>query len=653
MTDLPAAKQPRGIAWLSLGLGAVAYVAYFAWLFEQPRGNFEFAYAPFAPEPLPYSPMRGFTYEQLWGHVFRFLLLTASLSLLSFAVTRLRPVSPWASSRRLALIACGASLFVTGFLMLGVLRGRAIVDDELVYRMQATFLSEGRLTGPQIGLVPPDVFSIGTRLGYTGKYLPGEALLQIPGLWLGIPALLHLPVLALTLFAWHRALLLRAGPSVADFGTIALALSPMLQFTTATGHTQATSLCAIVLAGLGYEWIRVERVLPGACLAGAAIGFGLLTRLQAMLPIGAVFGLAIAYALLRRRHFGALAAFAGLIAAGCVALGAYNQALSGSPLTLPWYLQCIIEHYGFGQVWKMDGYRHTVVTALENLLVVLVRLNAWWLGFPCSLAVLGIWWWLGRPLFRAGIWLVVGLAVIAFEFGYFSTGISETGAIYHYELVLPGSLIAGAVAASSLARWPAAAATAIAVHVTLGTTSWIGEQGLRIARLIQAIHADSDAALARIDGPALLFHEIRGSESLRLGWVFDSFPKRFRGQTDRIVTYPMVPKVHRDRILAAYPGRACWYFRRNPESEAVELQRCEDAQALMNRPLTDEEERPLWVRSTAYSLTSYNPIEAGIARRVFDATGQRVVVCCTLRELETLGVEVPAASRARCVPDGP
>jgi len=42
-------------------------LAYAAWQCFEPHGAFEFAYAPFTPAPLPYSAMRGFTYEQLWG----------------------------------------------------------------------------------------------------------------------------------------------------------------------------------------------------------------------------------------------------------------------------------------------------------------------------------------------------------------------------------------------------------------------------------------------------------------------------------------------------------------------------------------------------------------------------------------------------------
>jgi hypothetical protein len=406
-----------------------------------------------------------------------------------------------------------------------------------------------------------------------------------------------------------------------------------------------------VLAGLGFEWIRSGRLLAGALLGGAAISFGLLTRVQAMLPVGAVLGLASAYLLLRGRHFGALFALLATLLGGLAVLGAYNHALSGSPLTLPWYLQCSIEHFGFGRVWKYDAYEHTLLTAFQNLLVVLVRLNAWWLGLPCSLLLLAAWLWLGRPAQRAAIWLWTGLAVIAFEFAYYSPGASDTGAIYHYELVLPASLIAGAVVNELVARAPALAGSALLVHAGLGTLTFIGEQTLRLDRLVSFIHRDSDAALARVETPALLFYEWHTGEVRAAGWVFD-FPARFRGKNDPIVTLPWLPAAFRARAAELYPGRSCWYYRRNPVDARAELYRCEAAGPLIDRTEWPSQ-APLWVRPTAYAVTDYSPVEANVARRLFDDQGRRVTTCCALRNARRLGALPHGAEHAPCVTDGP
>jgi hypothetical protein len=636
-----------------LGTGALLTLAHFAYVASVPRGAWEFGYAPFSPEPLPYAPMRGFTYEQLWDHVSRLVLLTPGLVLLAFGAYRLRPVSFRPSSRSVVRVGIALGVAWTAYVVLGVLRGRAIVDDELAYRMQARFFGQGQLANSDFNFMPGDVFTIHTRLGYTGKYLPGEGIVQIPGVLLGLPALLHVPLLLITLLVWHRAVALRAGPRFADFATTALALSPTVMLTSATGLSEATSLCCIAVAGLGLEWARGPRPLAGAIMAALAVGFGLATRPQSLVPAGAVLVPCIAWALWRRRAWTALAALGLVLALGLSAIGWYDARLSGSAFTLPWYLQCTIEHYGFGPVWKYDTFEHTPLTALENLGVVALRMNAWWLGFPCSLGVLALAVWLRRPGPEWRAWYAVALAIIAFEFAYYSPGMSDTGSLYHYELVLPGSLIAAGVADACLARMPGLTTTALAVHALFGTAAFTLEQTARLSRLVRVIHADSDEALARVRTPALFFYETRASETRPAGWIFDPFPERNRGQADAIVTFPLVPASFRVEVSRSYPGRHCYYYRRDPDSERAELRRCEDAAALMDRSPGVDDGRPLWIPPTAYKLTPYSPLQANALRHRHDAFGTRRFSCCALREFENFGIAFDQKFLAACVEDGP
>lgn len=645
--------SPRFRAIALLAAGTLLSLAYLGWFFGRTLDASEFGYAPFTPEPLPYSPMRGFTYEQLWGHVARVALLLPGLLLATLGLSRLRPLAFRTTSRRVLQASAALSLGVTASVMLGVLRGRAISDDELVYRMQATFYAAGKLTGPELGFTPPDYFSVATRLGYTGKYLPGEGLVQVLGALAGVPALMHLPLLALTLFVWHRQVALRHGERSADFATSALALSPMVMLTAASGVSETTSLCAVALAGLGLEWARSSRPYAGALLTAWAVSFGMAARPQSLLPVGLVLVPWLAWSLVRQRKLAALGLFALLLGAGAVALGAYNHALSGSPLRLPWYLQCTIEHYGFGRVWQYDTFEHTPWTALENLGVVLVRLNAWWLGLPCSLGVLVLAAWLRTPLGRFREWWVAAAAIVLFEALYYSPGASDTGSLYHHELVLPGSLLAAAVVEAALARAPALATTGLALHLALGTGLFLADETARLSRLVTAIHADSDAALAKLKAPAVLFHESKPSELLVAGWLFDSFPRRYRGLRDPVVTFPNLPERGRNAVLGAYPGRACYYYRRHPGSAAAELYRCEDARALMDRPYGLDDERPLWTPPTAYEKSDYDPFRSNGARRVRDGDGRPLVSCCSLKSMARLGAAVPPRALARCVPDGP
>jgi hypothetical protein len=640
--------------WRALGalaLGIFLSLGYFVWLFSEPRGLFEFGYAPFGPDPLPYAPMRGFTYEQLWGHVARAGLLAPGLLLLSFAWNRLGFIAVELDRRRAVLAASGTCLAVSAFCMLVILRGRAIVDDELVYRMQATFLREGRLASDLGDLTPPDVFSVPTRLGYTGKYLPGEPLVQVLGVMTGLPALLHLPLLALTLVAWRSALRLRFGDKLADYGCVALAISPTVMLTSATALSEATSLCCVAVAALGYEWARGPRPLAGAWLTACALGFGVLTRPQSIVPVGAVLAPTLLVTLMRRRAWISAAVFCGGLAWFAGLVGAYDTALGGSPLKLPWFLQCGSEHYGFGRVWPTERFEHTVRTALENLAVVLVRFNGWWLGFPCSLLVLGAWFWLPARSRRWDLWYTVGVAIIAFEFFYYSPGMSDTGSLYHFELVLPGAIVVAKVFEHLIEVAPRLTLVAAMTHFAFGTLPFVIEQSARVSRLVEAIHADSDRALAGIHEPAILFHETRGSEARPTGWVFDSFPERNRGVHDGIVTFPNLPARLRARVLVAYPGRTCWYYHRDPQTERAAVSSCEAARAQMDRAFEPDEARPLWIRPTAYIKTDFDPFGAMTRRHLRDAEGRLVPLCCALDYMQQLGARVRESAFARCISD--
>jgi len=646
------------LPWLrlvALGVGVAAMLAYAALQCAEPHGAFEFAYAPFTPAPLPYSPMRGFTYEQLWGHVRRTSLLGPGLALCCWGLlgyVRLGAPRDWG---RLTKAACAACLLVTAALMLLVLRGRALIDDELAYSMQASFFSSGHVAGPDLGISPFDVSTVPTRLGYSIKYLPGEPLLQIPGVWLGIPALMHLPVVLLTLWAWHEVLRRSSGLELARFGTICLACSPMLIFTSATGLSHASCLMWVVLMGLGLEWGKSDRPLRGAALAGISFGLGLCTRPQSMAPIGAVLGLALLIVLVRRRAYAACAVLAATAGAGVSCVLGYARLLSGSALKLPWFLQCGAEHYGFGKVWPTYRFEHGLQPALENLAVVAVRLNAWLLGLPLSLAVVALWAVWGCKRAGAGVWLLVGLAVLLFEFFYYSPGASDTGSIYHYELLLPFSVMGALVLRTAFERFPSSAPLTLACALLFGTGSWLLEQGLRIERLVSTIHAQSDAALARITTPAVLIYERREAEVLHHGWVFDAFPRRFRSASSPVVTVPRVASDMPARVARVYPGRQCWYFHYLPGKSSAQLLRCEAAGQWLHRSAADVEGSgapPFVERPTAYFKSDYNPVVASAQNSERDANGVPKLACCQIRGLAQLGGELGPKGSIRCVETG-
>lgn len=566
-----------------------------------PRGPAEFAYGN-SPLSWPFGAMRGFTVEQLASHVGRALLLGSALAALAWWLARRWPDVrvPSSLERRTLLAACGLALVLASWALGGLLRGRVLVDDESTYAYQAELLSRGLLADSQAPRWLDEPFTVYSRLGATGKYLFGEPLVQILGVWLGLPGLLHLALFAALLALWHRTLRPQVGDGVAGWATLFLAISPMLLFTTGTGMSHTTSLFALVLAGYGLARIEGSRFASGALWVACGLGLGLAVRPQVAVPAGAAILVLALLRFLRARAAGGLAVLAAVGALWLAAVLGYNALLTGSPWSLPWNLVPIPEQMGFGPVTPGSEYRHSLVRALENLATSAVRWNGWWTGSPWGLAAVAIWWRLGRPRAGLGPWLASGTGLVAFNFLYYSPGVSDTGPVYYFELLLPGSLMLGHAAVGALARWPALASWTLILQILLGGGSFFVEQAGRLARLANAIHRPAERALAAIERPALLIHENSPAETLAPGWVF-GFPVRFRFAEDPVVTFPRTcPECARELRLR-YPERACYYLRFNWEARGHELATCQEVEALLARPAPTST-RSLAIRSTAERL---------------------------------------------------
>ena len=581
-------------------------------VYSIPQGPSEFAYAPFTPAPMPFSPMRGFTVEQLADHLFRVLLSTPGLLLLFFGLSRLwrggRLQIPASFHPRLALLASAASLLFIAWLMFFVFRGRAIIDDELTYRMQAMLLADGLLGRTEPPLPFLDIFSIKSPVGVTGKYYLGEPLIQLPGSLLGYPALCHLPLAALTLLLIYRAAKLQAGTVVASWAVILMASSPMFIFSTPTGQSVSTSLFAVVLAYFGYTHLVYRRPWLGALILGMAVGFGMTVRPQSMAPVGLVLVIASMIRLLPRRRLVSAAILTVTLITWASSILAYNQLITGSLSTMPWAMIKPVEHYGFGQVWEISSYRHTVVTMLENLGVVTVQFNSWWLGWPCSLLLVWFWFRLGRPMDGAVLWILAGLAIIIFEAGYYSTGVSDTGPVYHYELLAPAALLGANAIRQGFISAPRLTTIVLLVSFGLGSSAFMAYQARRMVRLVGSIHDEIDVILAQVQRPAVLYYDVRCSETLEVGWIHTPFPRRYRSPRDEIITYPRPSLKDLAAHLEYFKGRSCWYYRRNPEDGTPEAFRCEEALRLMRRPYTDTTNKYcLSLKSTAEILGWYDP----------------------------------------------
>ncbi len=598
--------------------GAVAGVAsaslvllYARYELSLPRGPAEFvAWPPL--EPLPFAPLRGFSYEQLARHAARLLLLTPAGVLLTAALTWLAGgalgVEAWRHRVPKALAVVG--ILASCWACLGVLQGRALLDDELVYAQQAELLSRGRLGETEVPPWAPEAFTIRTGVGATGKYMFGEPLVQVPGVALGVPALSHLLLLGLAVAVLHMQARRALGASAGAWVAAALALSPMVVLTSATGLSHVTSLACMVVAGFAaHELLRDSEDWRWPVLLGSALGLGVTVRMQTAVPVGGVIFLMVAAFLARRRRWRLLLGVLGAGAPWAVLVGAYNRATTGSVLSLPWSLYRPVERYGFGQVLEGDDFVHGVRTAAENLAIYAVRFNAWWLGLPLGLALLVLWIRQGRPWGREPLvrmWQWAGAALIAFHVPYYSTGVSETGPVYLFELIVPLSFVAAAVLVTALERWPDATRAAVVAHLLLGTAWFLAENVQRLEREIELVHGPAESLLATVDAPALVLYETAPQENVRLGWINSGFPKRWRHPDAPVVTYPRGDGVMAASLRAHYRDRACWYFRVDPSVMQPQLLRCETVETLLARPARLEG-RPLAIASTAMRRNLLDP----------------------------------------------
>ena len=106
------------VAWriAAIALGVGLCLVY--WFLERglPRGIAEFVYIP-SLQFMPFAAMRGFTYEQLWRHGARLLLLGPGLLSMSWGLAALVPLR--APDRRqlarLTLVVCGVSVILSTF----------------------------------------------------------------------------------------------------------------------------------------------------------------------------------------------------------------------------------------------------------------------------------------------------------------------------------------------------------------------------------------------------------------------------------------------------------------------------------------------------------------------------------------------------------
>jgi Dolichyl-phosphate-mannose-protein mannosyltransferase len=402
-----------------------------------------------------------------------------------------------------------------------------ITDDEEAYLFHARVVASGALTSPS----PPDapfydnVFLINDGRWFS-QYPVGNPLLLAPGVWLGdpwlIPALLA-ALITLLLAAAARTLF---GPIAGPVTAVLCATSPFLAAMSGTLLSHTPCLFALSL-GL-WCGLRATRN-PGSArwAAAAALAWGLAVLIR---PSSAVLvATPLAVLLLWRwwsgdRRAAVLVTFA---AAGLVMLalqGSINHHCNGHPLrsayTHYWAtLGGWSNPFGFGEFpW---GIRHTPGMAAGNAWRALVRLDAWLLGWPISLALPLAAPWLARRHRGATLALLAsGGLSFAVYFWFFWPGIADVGPVLYFETSLAWWLLAGAALAGAPPAWRRGLIGVAAAGVLLAPLTFHRVGALALAETAgEAGRARVVTQQALGDGPVLMFCDEYLRPSDQGSWV--------------------------------------------------------------------------------------------------------------------------------------
>lgn len=219
----------------------------------------------------------------------------------------------------------------------GSLRGAPVFHDEIAYLTQARIYSTFHLYAAARPL--PEFFEqyhMFVTPHFMAKYPPGQPLLLVPGIWLGLPALMPLVFAGIT-----GALTFALARRIANEW---VALATWMFWTTAPGIMQflpsyfsETTTCALWLLGW---WSLLRWHKQGGqrwlLLLTACIGWGVLTHPFIWLLYAIPTAVVVLVTVVRRAQWRDLAYAVALGSAFMGVLLAWNTATMGHPLRFPW-----------------------------------------------------------------------------------------------------------------------------------------------------------------------------------------------------------------------------------------------------------------------------------------------------------------------------
>jgi 4-amino-4-deoxy-L-arabinose transferase-like glycosyltransferase len=284
---------------------------------------------------------------------------------------------------------------------------------------------------------------------FTGHYHLGHPFFLALGIWL-----LHTPYLFPVLFAVFLPFLIYAIAQlffnrevISAISAFLLSMSPFFLFTSSTllSHSEAAFFLVLFiwLFFLSFKTRKTLKKVLFKGIAGICIGLVFntrpLTAIAFAIPI-MIFSLLQMVKRKDRDYFG----YAAMLVGGLLLLSItfwYNYYVTGSYFSFPYQKYNQIERLGFGPI--IYNYSHTIIKGINNGTICLLKLFFFTFGSPIGFLFFFPYVvkkkWIKEEIVLFGIILSVMVLYIF----YYGAGVSDTGPVYFYELLIPVSLLSG------------------------------------------------------------------------------------------------------------------------------------------------------------------------------------------------------------------
>ena len=270
-------------------------------------------------------------------------------------------------------VTVGLSIISSAWFAYDVMDRRTHIVDESAMLFQAEVLASGRLyaKAPPVPEAFDYEFIIVDGPKWYGKYFIGQSLFLVPGVWLGVPWLMH-PLL-IGACVWLTYVLGRdlLNEKIARIAAILMVFSPLRLYIGGTMMGHASSLfMLLVFAVATLKVVRDPKRWGWGLVAGGFLGLACNARPLTVVGMAGAMGIAAMIAIeWRRLSIKTVVAFSAALAIGVGIFFAYNKALTGSATLTPFNKWSANDRLGFGpevglEYWRKQDKGHTLYRGL-------------------------------------------------------------------------------------------------------------------------------------------------------------------------------------------------------------------------------------------------------------------------------------------------